>query len=48
MKKPYKDLEVAITFFENEDVVTTSTLSSYWNGTPTDNDKVWRDLISNS
>ena len=48
MKKPYKDLELAITLFENQDVVTTSALSSYWSGSASDNDKAWADLIKNS
>lgn len=50
MKKPYKDLELAITLFENQDVVTTSALSSYWSGSDSagDNDKAWADLIKNS
>ena len=49
MKKPYKDLELAITLFENQDVVTTSSaLSSYWKGSASDNVKDWNDLISNS
>ena len=49
MKKPYKDLELAITLFENQDVVTTSALSSYWSSDNAgDNDKAWTDLIKNS
>lgn len=50
MKKPYKDLELAITLFENQDVVTTSTLYSYWKNSGSvgdkDNDKAWNDLIN--
>ena len=48
MKKPYKDLELTITLFENQDVVTTSGLPNYWSGSAEDNDKAWADLISNN
>ena len=45
MKKEYKNLEVSVILFDNEDVVTTSGVDALWTGVSSDNDFSYGSIV---